>query len=129
MRAQLVTYLSPQEPMDEIMSVNPSLRRKGHRKRDEEFPDYVVLLDGCPPFLKEQFINYILRVNLKRQIGGLSVPSRQWEAERHLVIHSFCQSPWMGLSVKRHFRFLANGVGHLPGWKDFGYWFPSHGHV
>lgn len=61
--AQLVTYLLPQEPMDEIMSVNPSLRRKGHGKRKEkEVPECVVLLDGCPPILKEQLILYCVSV-------------------------------------------------------------------
>lgn len=33
--AQPVTYLLPQEPADEIMSINPSLRRKGHGNRRE----------------------------------------------------------------------------------------------
>lgn len=45
--------------MDEIMSANPSLRRKGHGKREEkEVPECVVLLDGCPPILQEQLILY-----------------------------------------------------------------------
>lgn len=77
--AQLVTYLLPREPTDEIMSVNPSLRRrKGPGNRGEkEVPECVALLDGCPPFLKGQFINYILCVNWRRQICGLSVPLSQ----------------------------------------------------
>lgn len=76
--AQLVTYLLPQEPTDEIMSLNPSLRRKGAGNRGgEEVPECMAPLDGRPPFLKEQFINYILCVNLRRQIRGLSVPSSQ----------------------------------------------------
>jgi len=72
--AQLVTYLLPQEPADEIMSINPSLRRKDHGNREEkEVSECVALLDACPLFLKEQFINYILCVNLGRQICSLSV--------------------------------------------------------
>lgn len=90
------------------MSINPSLRGKGHGEREEkEVPECAVLLNGCPPFLKEQFINYILCVNFRRQIFGLSVPSHQWETERHFVTRRFFQGPWMALSVQRHFRFQA----------------------
>lgn len=60
------------------MFVNFRLRRKGPGNRGEkEVPECMAPLDGCPPFLKEQFINYILCVNLRRQICGLSAPLSQ----------------------------------------------------
>lgn len=61
---------------DEIMSVSPRLRRKGHGKREEkEVPECVLLLAGCPSFLKEQFISSMLCVRLRGHVCGLSVPS------------------------------------------------------
>lgn len=87
---------------------NVCLRRKGHGKKEEkEVPECAVLLNGCPPFLKEQFINYMLCVDFRRQIFGLSVPSHQWETEGHFVTHRFLQGPWMALFVQGHFRFQA----------------------
>lgn len=87
----------------------------------------MVLLDGCPLFLKEQFINYILCVTLRRQICGLSVPSHQWETKRHLVIQILSKS-LDGLVCQKTPQSSISGVGRLPGCKEFGYWLPSHGY-
>lgn len=82
---------------------------------EKEVSECVALWEDCPLFLEEQVINYILCVNLRRQICGLSVTANQGDTERHCVIHRFCHGPWTALSVQRHFRFQSVGVGRLPG--------------
>lgn len=97
------------------MSINPSLRRKDHGNREEkEVSECVALLDPCPLFLKEQFINYILCVNLGRQICSLSVtlkPRGNWKA---LCDSQILSRPLDGLVCTKTLQISVSGCGMPP---------------
>ena len=99
------------------MSVNPSLRRrKGPGNRGEkEVPECVAPLDGCPPFLKGQFINYTC-VSIEEDKSVVSLyPWANWKGNwKALCDSQILSRPLEGLVCTKTLQNVVSGCGMPP---------------